>query len=102
MQSCCCRGLDRRLAEPVRLHINAKRYLVRVDPAYARGLSSASQDTLRLQGGSMVEAERRDLQSRSFWRHALQLGCWDDEAKVVGLTVPTVSAYRELLQRLSR
>src|SRR5262245_32822449 len=43
--------------EPVRLHVQAKRYLVATDPRYLSSLSSASVHSLRLQGGVMSRAE---------------------------------------------
>ena len=88
------------VAEPVRLHVDAKRYLVGEDPAYAEGLSVESQNTLRLQGGPMTEAQRADFEGRPHWREALQLRRWDDQAKIVGLNVPPVSDYLELLLEL--
>jgi len=41
------------VVEPVRLHVQAKRYLVATDARYLAGLSSASVHSLGLQGGPM-------------------------------------------------
>jgi predicted HD phosphohydrolase len=49
--------------EPVRLHVQAKRLLVTVDPSYAGTLSPASKHTLSLQGGAMSPDEVRLFQA---------------------------------------
>ena len=49
----------RAVLEPIRLHVEAKRYLVAVDPDYAGQLSPASQHSLLLQGGPMSLDEQR-------------------------------------------
>ena len=45
------------VVEPVRLHVDAKRYLCAVDASYRKRLSPASQLSLELQGGPMSAAE---------------------------------------------
>ena len=47
------------VTEPVRLHVDAKRYLCTVDPQYVAGLSAASCSSLALQGGLMNADEAR-------------------------------------------
>lgn len=51
------RRLPAEVAEPVRLHVPAKRYLCATDPNYMAMLSDASVVTLRLQGGPMPAHE---------------------------------------------
>ena len=46
------------VAEPVRLHVAAKRYLCAVEPAYLTGLSPASRQSLGLQGGPFADGGR--------------------------------------------
>ncbi|WP_396592642.1 HD domain-containing protein [Brevundimonas sp. R86498] len=52
-------GFGPDVTEPVRLHVEAKRYLATREPGYADALSPASRQSLALQGGAMsaVEAE---------------------------------------------
>jgi predicted HD phosphohydrolase len=45
------------VAEPVRLHVQAKRYLVKRNPHYLDRLSDDSRRSLALQGGAMSDAE---------------------------------------------
>jgi predicted HD phosphohydrolase len=96
------RGIDGRheeaVADPVRLHVAAKRYLCAVDPAYQAALSPASQLSLRLQGGPFSPDEVRRFEQEPFGQAAVCLRRWDDAAKVEGLVVPGLEHYRPCLQ----
>jgi gamma-butyrobetaine dioxygenase len=81
------------VAGPVRLHVNAKRYLCRVDADYLAALSPGSRRSLELQGGPYSEEEARSFESSPHFEHAVWLRRWDDQAKIVGLDVPPLSAY---------
>jgi phosphonate degradation associated HDIG domain protein len=85
------------VADPVRLHVAAKRYLC-TDPAYLAGLSSASRRSLRLQGGPFSVEEARRFEQEPFWQAAVALRCWDDAAKIPGLIVPGLEHYRPCLE----
>ena len=50
------------VTEPVRLHVDAKRYLCAVEPGYLDRLSPASVYTLRVQGGPMQAAEAAEFE----------------------------------------
>jgi len=69
------------VAEPVRLHVAAKRYLVSAHPQYLTRLSGDSQRSLALQGGPMSEAECADFLSLPFAQAAQKLRGWDDLGK---------------------
>jgi predicted HD phosphohydrolase len=72
------------VAEPVRLHVEAKRYLVATHPEYRERLSSDSLRSLALQGGAMgLEACVR-FQAHRYALDAQQLRAWDDAAKRPG------------------
>lgn len=81
--------------ETMRLHVDAKRYLCGVDPLYREGLSPASENSLRLQGGPMTSAETEAFESRPFAKVAIQVRHWDDQAKVAGMEVPDLESYRD-------
>ncbi len=85
------------VAEPVRYHVAAKRYLCRVDPQYAAALSAASAQSLELQGGPFTEEEAREFEALPCCREAVLLRRWDDQAKIPGLELPEFESYRELL-----
>ena len=59
LASCLLLGLAAgpAVAEPVRLHVDAKRYLCQAEPAYAAILSPASVRSLELQGGTFRAEE---------------------------------------------
>lgn len=90
------------VTEPVRLHVAAKRYLCMVDPEYVAGLSPASTLSLQLQGGPMSAAEVADFEGNPHFADAVRLRHWDDTAKVPGLAVPDLPAYRERITSLLR
>jgi phosphonate degradation associated HDIG domain protein len=89
------------VTEPVRLHVDAKRYLCRVDADYLSKLSAASTQSLKLQGGPYSEAEARAFESNLWYQAAVALRRWDDTAKIQGLTLPGLETYRELLRNVS-
>lgn len=93
-------GFDSAVTEPIRLHVEAKRFLVRVDEHYARQLSPASLHSLALQGGPMSDAEINAFESLPFARDAVQLRRWDDLAKVPGKHTPLLGYYLALLEDL--
>lgn len=86
------------VAEPVRLHVAAKRYLCAVEPAYLAGLSAASRLSLRLQGGAMSADEARNFQAEPWFNSAVAVRRWDDAAKTPGLDVPGLGHYRNHLE----
>jgi phosphonate degradation associated HDIG domain protein len=88
------------VAEPVRLHVAAKRYLCRVDPDYYALLSPASVQSLALQGGAFTDEEVKGFECLPRYRDAVQVRRWDDAAKRAGLAVPGLDEYRKLLERV--
>lgn len=69
------------VAEPVRLHVAAKRYLVATYPQYRAHLSEDSQRSLLLQGGAMALEECVRFQANPYALDAQQLRSWDDQGK---------------------
>lgn len=91
-------GFDAAVTEPVRLHVQAKRFLVRVDADYARSLSPASVHSLALQGGPMRDDEMERFEDLPFAREAVLLRRWDDLAKEPGRRTPSIDWYLALLE----
>ena len=69
------------VAEPVRLHVAAKRYLVATHPEYCERLSPDSVRSLALQGGPMSLEECVAFQANRYALDAQQLRSWDDAGK---------------------
>jgi [1-hydroxy-2-(trimethylamino)ethyl]phosphonate dioxygenase len=88
------------VTEPIRLHVDAKRYLVYSDASYRARLSPASLQSLALQGGSCTPAEARELEANPFFQDAISLRRWDDAAKIPGLVVPQLEEYRDRIENL--
>jgi phosphonate degradation associated HDIG domain protein len=91
-------GFDHEVIEPIRLHVQAKRYLVSVDARYAATLSPASAHTLGLQGGPMAEDERRWFEALPQSAQAVALRRWDDLAKAPGRKTPPLDYYLALIE----
>jgi phosphonate degradation associated HDIG domain protein len=90
------------IAEPVRLHVAAKRYLCATDAGFIGRLSAASIQSLKLQGGPMSPSEIIAFETEPFFRDAILLRRCDDQGKVAALRTPGFAHYGELIERLSR
>lgn len=88
------------VVEPVRLHVDAKRYLCAVEPGYAALLSPPSAQSLVLQGGPMSPAEVKDFEANPYHRAAVTLRRWDDEAKDPQLNAPGIAHFAVYLDRV--
>lgn len=95
-------GFDRDVTDPVRLHVLAKRYLVRADAGYAATLTPASQHSLALQGGPMSDPEMAAFEALPFAMDAVRLRRWDDLAKVPAKRTPPLDYYLALLAQLTQ
>ena len=84
--------------EPVRLHVAAKRYLCAVESDYFASLSPPSVTSLELQGGPMSDKEVEDFEGHPHFRRAVLLRRFDEEAKVPGLTTPTLEEFNHELK----
>jgi phosphonate degradation associated HDIG domain protein len=81
------------VSEPVRLHVDAKRYLCAVEPEYLTTLSPSSLLSLQLQGGPFSLEQVRAFEQNPHFKSAVALRRWDDEAKMVDLDVPDIRSY---------
>jgi phosphonate degradation associated HDIG domain protein len=90
------------VTEPVRLHVQAKRYLCAVEPSYSGRLSAESARTLSLQGGPMTPAEVAAFEALPHAREAVAVRRWDEAAKDPGVAPPGFSHFAPLLEMLVR
>jgi len=90
------------VAEPVRLHVDAKRWLVVAEPAYAALLSPASIRSLELQGGAFAPEAADAFRARPHAADAIRLRRWDDRAKDPAAVTKPLESYVPLLRALAR
>jgi len=88
------------VTEPVRMHVEAKRYLCASEPGYRSALSRASELSLQLQGGPMTTAEASAFAQARFFEEAIRLRRYDDTGKRKNWAVSELESYRPLLERL--
>jgi predicted HD phosphohydrolase len=88
------------VAQPVSLHVTAKRWRCACEPAYYDRLSEASKISLKAQGGLLSDEECLRFEEHRGFVDALSLRTWDDEGKVVGLTVGTLDDYVGIVNSL--
>ena len=86
------------VVEPIRWHVEAKRYLVATDPAYLDALSPASVATLHQQGGACTPHEVAEYEAREHGPAAVAVRRWDDAGKQSGFDVMPLDGYRALLE----
>ena len=88
------------VVEPIRLHVAAKRYLTATEPAYLRGLSPASVQSLAQQGGPLRGGEIARFEAQPFAEDAVRLRRWDDLAKTPGRATPGLDYYLAVLDEV--
>jgi phosphonate degradation associated HDIG domain protein len=87
---------------PIRLHVDAKRYLCATRPDYYERLSEDSKRSLKLQGGVFAPAEAERFIGQPHAADAVQVRLWDDAAKVRGAATPGLAHFEPLLHACSK
>ena len=88
------------VTEPVRWHVEAKRYLCATEIDYFSGLSDASVKTLELQGGPYNEAQCAEFEENPYLDTILNVRRYDDAGKVPGTETPRLEHYLEIAQKV--
>ncbi|MEZ2295736.1 phosphonate degradation HD-domain oxygenase [Variovorax sp. RCC_210] len=86
-------AFDTDVREPIRLHVDAKRYLCATRADYFSRLSPDSVRSLALQGGPMDDEAARRFAALEWAADAVRLRLWDEEAKVEGLKTPPLAHF---------
>jgi [1-hydroxy-2-(trimethylamino)ethyl]phosphonate dioxygenase len=89
------------VVEPIRLHVQAKRYLCWKEPLYYSELSEASRQSLVLQGGPMDETEGRAFEKHPHFEAAICLRRYDDMGKVAGMKIDSFEDFRSTLRNVA-
>lgn len=89
------------VTEPVRMHVEAKRYLCAIEPLYWSGLSDASKRSLMWQGGPFTPDEAAAFISQPHAESAVCLRRWDDAAKVPGAVTTPLDEYITIMHSIA-
>jgi len=84
------------VTEPIKLHVQAKRYLCR-NKTYYDHLSDPSKISLELQGGIMKDKEVKMFTSQKFYKDAINLRKYDDGGKIPDIKMKKIDDYRDLI-----
>ena len=79
--------------EPIRLHVDAKRYLCATRPDYYDALSADSKRSLALQGGVHSPTDAAAFIALPWAERAVELRLRDDAAKRAGLATPPLAHF---------
>jgi phosphonate degradation associated HDIG domain protein len=93
---------DEDVLAPIRLHVDAKRYLCAADPAYFSTLSADSVRSLQLQGGIFDAQQAVAFIAAPFAADAVRLRRWDDLAKQAGYRTPDYAHFSRYLEICTR
>ncbi len=93
-------GFPDKVCSLVGAHVVAKRYLTATRPEYLAALSSASQASLRYQGGPFSPAQVSEFEADPLHREKVQLRLWDDRAKRDDWNAPGIETYRPMIMRV--
>jgi predicted HD phosphohydrolase len=88
------------VVEPIRLHVQAKRFLLATEPGYSQHLSAGSKRSLLRQGGPMAQEEAEVFVALPGSAEAVQLRRWDDLAREPGKRTPPLAYYLDMLAEL--
>jgi phosphonate degradation associated HDIG domain protein len=89
------------IVQVVRLHVDAKKYLVATDSDYLEHLSEASKITLEIQGGVFSESEATEFIQQQYAHEAVQLRKWDDAGKIRGAVATRIEDYADLIREVA-
>jgi predicted HD phosphohydrolase len=95
-------SFDDAVLEPIRLHVDAKRYLCATRAGYYEALSADSKRSLALQGGTYDAGAAAAFIARPYPSDAVKLRLWDDLAKRPGAATPPLAHYVAVLEAASR
>ncbi|MCY4592742.1 MAG: HD domain-containing protein [Alphaproteobacteria bacterium] len=96
------RWFDETVTAPVGLHVDAKRCLCAIDPAYFGTLSAASVRSLELQGGPFGKAEAAAFMDGPHARDAIAVRRWDEQSKDPVAVTPDLEHYRGIIASVIR
>jgi len=82
---------------PIRAHVDSKRYLAAIEDKYYDSLSKASQISLAAQGGSFTKEEAGEFIKKPFMKEAVEMRRFDDMAKITNKKTPDLNHFKPYL-----
>lgn len=92
-------GFSNRIAELVKYHVIAKRYLTYRYPEYYEKLSPASKATLEFQGGRMNAEEAQKFEANPDAQLIIKMREWDDLAKETNISADNIDWLKEMAKQ---
>lgn len=89
---------DDDVLQPIRYHVDAKRYLTATDKDYFARLSSGSVASLAVQGGPFSEDEVEAFETLPYHQDAVQLRRWDEGGKSPTAETPSIRHFRKYVE----
>jgi phosphonate degradation associated HDIG domain protein len=87
---------------PIRLHVDAKRYLCATRDGYFEALSADSKRSLVLQGGMFKPEEAKAFIAQPYADDAVRLRLWDDLAKLENAVTPPLAHFVAAIEAAQR
>jgi phosphonate degradation associated HDIG domain protein len=87
---------------PIKLHVDAKRYLCATRDGYFEALSSDSKRSLKLQGGVFTPEEAAAFIAQPFAADAVSVRLWDDLAKIPNAATRPLAHFVAALENARR
>jgi putative nucleotidyltransferase with HDIG domain len=95
-------GFPDNIVEPIRNHVNAKRYLCYKNPiingkTYLESLSLGSIASMKIQGGVMGKKEANEFEKNKWFKESIELRYADEAAKEIKIPQMTFSDFKEYI-----
>jgi 2-amino-1-hydroxyethylphosphonate dioxygenase (glycine-forming) len=94
------KGFPEKIAKLVESHVQAKRYLTFKYPEYYNGLSEASKETLKFQGGVMTDEEAHRFENDSLFNTSIQMRKWDEMAKITNVPLIDIELMKQKARQI--
>lgn len=91
------KGFSEKICRLVENHVNAKRYLVSVDPTYYDELSDASKKTLEYQGGRMSDEEMYEFDNDEYKELYIKFRRIEEQSKEVDKEIEPIEKYLKMI-----
>lgn len=85
------------VVNPIRAHVDSKKYLAVMEDGYYDTLSVASQISLAAQGGPFTIEEAKEFINKPFMKEAVEMRRFDDMAKILNKQTKNLKYFKPYL-----